>query len=154
MTNQAGFTLIELVLVLVILSIVAVTTMPKDNGSQILNTDAVTQKMVGDLRYAQNLAMTSGNGYGMRITGATSYEIYRTTDGSIAESPYDHKPMQINLVNDYPGASISESDQNLDIVFNTYGQAVSGGGENIQIMGGSVSKTISISENSGFVSIQ
>jgi prepilin-type N-terminal cleavage/methylation domain-containing protein len=151
--TEKGFTMVELVLVMVVMSILAFTAVPKDPGSQLMNLDAAARRIEGDLRYAQNLSMTTGDGYGVHFTGPTTYEVYLTTDGSVVSSPYDHQPMQMDLNNDYPGVSVSAADQAEDIVFNSYGEPVAGGGDTVQLNSGTSNKVISISLSSGFVSI-
>ena len=58
MMKTAGFTLIELVMVLVLIGILAVFVAPKLGDVTSSNAGAFTDKLRADIRYAQNLAMT------------------------------------------------------------------------------------------------
>ena len=55
---QKGFTLIELVIILVLLGIVAVFVAPRLGNVPSMNAAALSDKLRADIRYAQNLAMT------------------------------------------------------------------------------------------------
>lgn len=56
--QQKGFTLIELVMVLVLIGIIAVFVAPKLGDVTSTKAAALKDKLRADLRYAQNLAMT------------------------------------------------------------------------------------------------
>jgi MSHA pilin protein MshC len=56
--NQKGFTLIELVMVIILLGIVAVFIAPRLPNVTTTNAGAFVDKLRADIRYAQNLAMT------------------------------------------------------------------------------------------------
>ena len=151
--NQSGFTLVELLLVVVLIGILAVTIIPKDTGSQILKLDAASKKVQADLRYAQNLAMTTGDSHGLRITGAGTYQVYNVVSSAIVESPYDHEPMTENFAEDYLGVTFDVADQAVNIRFNAYGQPTLGGGESIMLRAAADSKLVQITTTSGFVSV-
>ena len=56
--NRNGFTLIELVMVIVLLSIIAMFVAPRLPNITTTNAGAFVDKLRTDIRYAQNLAMT------------------------------------------------------------------------------------------------
>ena len=75
-----GFTLIELVMVIVLLGILAVFVAPRLPDVTSTNAAAFTDKLQADIRYTQNLAMT-GNLRGRVTFTPGSYSI---TSGSAA----------------------------------------------------------------------
>jgi MSHA pilin protein MshC len=56
--NQKGFTLIELVMVIVLIGILAVIAVPQLGDMTGMKAGAFADKLEADIRYAQNLAMT------------------------------------------------------------------------------------------------
>ena len=57
MKNCKGFTLIELVMIIVILGILALAVMPKTTAQPRVKLEAACQKIASDLRYAQEMAL-------------------------------------------------------------------------------------------------
>lgn len=71
--KQNGFTLAELMLVIVLISIIAVIAVPRFTTSP--NLDAQTQQLLSDLRYTQMLAITHGQRFRVNFTLPSSYDI-------------------------------------------------------------------------------
>lgn len=74
--NHKGFTLIELVMVIVLISIIAVFAVPRLGDVTSTKASAFKQKLRADIRYAQNLAMTQGRRTRVNFI-PTSYGITR-----------------------------------------------------------------------------
>lgn len=72
--KRSGFTLIELVMVIVLISIIAVYVAPKLSNISSTKAASFASKLRADIRYAQDLAMTR-NLRSRVIFGATSYAI-------------------------------------------------------------------------------
>jgi prepilin-type N-terminal cleavage/methylation domain-containing protein len=58
--DRKGFTLIELIMVMVLLGIMAAVVVPRLGNMTTTNAAAFPAKLRADIRYAQNLAMTRG----------------------------------------------------------------------------------------------
>lgn len=58
MKNQSGFTLIELVIIIVVLAIIAAVAIPRLGDVTSMKAAATAAKIKSDIRYAQELAMT------------------------------------------------------------------------------------------------
>jgi prepilin-type N-terminal cleavage/methylation domain-containing protein len=84
MRSRNGFTLIELVTVIIILSILALTVTVKW-PSKVINLNAQTKAFVADIRHTQNLSATRGIRYYLIITSATTYTI-RDFNGNNGEN--------------------------------------------------------------------
>ncbi|MCX7121087.1 MAG: type II secretion system protein [Gammaproteobacteria bacterium] len=69
--KQSGFTIAELIVVIVLISIMAAIAVPRWATSP--NLDAQTQQLLSDLRYTQMLAMTHGQRFRLNFTLPSSY---------------------------------------------------------------------------------
>ena len=70
--KHGGFTLIELVMVIVLIGILAVYAAPKLGNITSTNSGAFTDKLRADIRYAQNLAMSQNRSYRIYFNTAPS----------------------------------------------------------------------------------
>jgi MSHA pilin protein MshC len=83
--RSPGFTLIELIVVMLVLGILTAVFVPRSNNPAIiLSTQA--EQLAADIRYVQSLAMTQGQRYRINFFPATSPPSYKFTDlsGSVA----------------------------------------------------------------------
>ena len=105
MMNTRGFTLIELILVLVLLTIIAVFAMPRLGDVPSMKSGAFADKLRADIRYAQNLAMTRGQR--VRVTfAAASYDLTIGATHVIDPSTGNVYPVLLG-VGDYAGIAIT-----------------------------------------------
>ena len=79
--NRKGFTLIELVMVIVLIGILAVIAAPKLGNITSTNAGAFTDKLRADVRYAQNLAMTRNARTRVNFS-TTSYSVLSSPSGT------------------------------------------------------------------------
>lgn len=77
MTKNTGFTLVELVVVMVLISALVVFVMFRGGGN-IVSPGASSQQLAADLRYVQALSMTRGQRYCMLLT-SSSYQLATDT---------------------------------------------------------------------------
>jgi prepilin-type N-terminal cleavage/methylation domain-containing protein len=70
--NRNGFTLIELVMLLVLIGIIAAFVAPRLGNVTSTKAGAFRDKLRADIRYAQNLAMTESRRYRVYINTAPS----------------------------------------------------------------------------------
>jgi len=108
----AGFTLIELVMVIVIIGILAVVTVPRFQAFNIVKLNSAVKKVVSDIRYTQSLAVSSHDMYGMTFnTGLERYEVRRVRDNSYAKDPLSRQDFAVDFRSDpmYGGMDISSA---------------------------------------------
>ena len=105
--NQRGFTLIEIVVVLVLISIIAATVFTRSITTDQINFGAQTEKIKSHIRYAQSMAMKRNQAWGILCNG-NEYWLF----GPGASPPIAITPVQMPGQN---AAKISLSDQGLDI---------------------------------------
>jgi prepilin-type N-terminal cleavage/methylation domain-containing protein len=65
----AGFTFIELVMVMLVIAVIAALALPKSSSDPVTLSAQVSQ-LSGDIRYVQALAMTQGQRYRINFTAA------------------------------------------------------------------------------------
>jgi type II secretion system protein H len=86
----AGFTLIEVVVVITILGILAWLAFPSLSTINEIRLDAAARRVASDLRYAQNRAIGSHTIHGVRFdVGAGRYIVYAANSGSAVVNPAD-----------------------------------------------------------------
>jgi MSHA pilin protein MshC len=76
--NRKGFTIIELIMVIVLIGIIAVYAAPRLSNVTNTKAGAFVDKLRADIRYAQNLA----------ITGNQRYRVYFNGSGGAPASGY------------------------------------------------------------------
>lgn len=82
---QAAFSILELVVVLVLMTTLAVLTVPKMN-TDTFKSAAEAQRLASAIRYAQALSMTQGTRHVIQLTAPRSY-VYRTAAGTQVRDP-------------------------------------------------------------------
>ena len=99
---RKGFTLIELVMLLLVLAIVAVVIMTDLSTSvNATRLDAAGWKLKSDIIYAQRLAVTQQVNHGVIFDpSAETYSVYRQTSSTTVNDPLSGAPMTTNYATD------------------------------------------------------
>ncbi|OGC04938.1 hypothetical protein A2276_03170 [candidate division WOR-1 bacterium RIFOXYA12_FULL_43_27] len=120
---RKGFTIIELAMVIALLAIVAITVNIVFRGSGTHMLDAASQKIASDIRYAQNLAVSHRDWYGIRFNaGQNSYYLFHY-DPSYASEEAVTDPVKmganfsVNLGETYSGVTLSSVLCNSSILY-------------------------------------
>jgi len=86
MVNKEGFTILEFVIVILVLSILAAVIVPQMSGFYSIKFDGAAHRLMSDMKYAQRLAMSTHQIHGVSfVPGQEEYTVYR---GSVA-TPVD-----------------------------------------------------------------
>ncbi len=80
--GESGFTLIEMVLIIVIVGILAVGVGIGLNSLNTVKLNTASGKVVADLRYVQQLATTTQGRHGLTIDSVQVYSVHRDTGGT------------------------------------------------------------------------
>lgn len=81
-TTTQGFTLLEIILVILIIGVIAVTASPNwTSNSMTLEYEA--RRVLGDIRYAQAMSLASGERYRWVRTSSTSYQVTNEAGSAI-----------------------------------------------------------------------
>lgn len=156
--RQAGFTLVELVIVLVLVGIVSAYVVALNTNSAALTARSQADKLASDIRHAQSLAMTWGQS--LQITAsATGYSVscVSTTAGSpcnnaptiggVVTDPVTNSSFQNNLAR---GVSLINYPSAFSI--NSIGiPAVTG--NSFQLSGGGSTFTVAVAPGTGTVTV-
>ena len=94
--GDLGFTLIELVMIIVLVSLVAVMAAPRLANITGVKASATARKLQADVVYAQDLAMTSNRRHRVVFPSTTSYEVrYGAGAGTLATNPDGEVPFAV-----------------------------------------------------------
>ena len=132
-TSSQGFTLIELIMVVVLIGILAVSIVPKFMDTSAISLQGGAAMVEADIRYTQELAMSTHTP--KTITFTTSDTFY-TVNSQIMNLPSN--------------VSISIGD---DFTFNSLGEPDVCGSVEIEVQAVSSCKTICVAKNTGQVSV-
>ena len=155
--NQRGFTLIELVMIIVLVGIIAFTVAPRLGDTTSTNSSAFADKLRADIRYAQNLAMTENQRYRVYVNTAPSpapngYAVMNDTNGNgtwgeageIAQDPAGTGSLSVTLnTGKYSGITVSTPAGGY-IEFNSLGSPTVGGGAVVTVSPGGSTVTITV----------
>lgn len=111
MTQSFGFSLVELVVIIVVMGVLAALVIPRYSGGAI-NVGAETDRMANDIRFAQALAMARGERHCFSVASSTGYRIRRgTACATDVAHPATGSTNLINLGNNvtYTASNLSTS---------------------------------------------
>ncbi len=74
--NSRGFTLIEIIAVLVIIGVVSAIIISRGSSTSIITLKSEADRLRTHLRYTQARAMNSSTVWGINISSATSYSLF------------------------------------------------------------------------------
>jgi MSHA pilin protein MshC len=130
--DSRGFTLVELIMVVVLIGILAVSVVPKVVDTSAISLQGGAAMVVADIRYTQELAM--GTHTPKTITFATNDTFYTVNSQTM------NLPSRVSISS---GATFT---------FNSLGEPTAGGGSSVEIQAGSSTKTITVESYTGRVS--
>ncbi|BAI80714.1 hypothetical protein DEFDS_1246 [Deferribacter desulfuricans SSM1] len=126
-SNNSGFTLIELIIIIILVGILAIVISPKiEIGSFSEDTDIM--QLYSDIRYVQHKSMVDGGGWSIKLDGTNKkYTIY-DNNGNVANIPSVDNPVKLKnkfssninqLYFDYLGRPDSDTDSTNNNLLNT-----------------------------------
>ena len=146
--RHSGFTLIEILAVLVIISIIAAFTVSRINFDTNLRVEV--DKMKSHLRYVQQIALCGNNIYTWRINvNANSYTFTRWDGANSADMPLPGVTGAVNNTVNFPtGITVSAGTGTIN--FDQWGSP-GNNNYNINLTDGSTVRGITVTKNTGFV---
>lgn len=115
-----GFTLVELIIIIVLVGILAVFVVPKID-IETFKESADVDRFLANVRYAQHKSMITGHNWRLKIISSNEYIIDNdSNDSTLPQIPDGENPVKVNT-----SISSSGSDQ---IFFDYLGRPVDSGG--------------------------
>ncbi|MBT3182324.1 MAG: type II secretion system protein [Deltaproteobacteria bacterium] len=143
-----AFTLLEILLVMGMLSVISLIFISYSGDVGNVSVDALSRKIQSDIRFAQQLATSTGVSHGVQFTASGNYIVYENTPSTPATDPFDRGPMVEDL-EEYGDITIGS---NYTVEFNKVGKPTTGGGGNVEVVADSgAARTIYVIENTGAV---
>ncbi len=154
-----GFTLIEIVMVLVIVSVLSAATLPRFFSVSAYNQAVYYSEVLNSLRYARKLAVATGSHIQVNVTG-TSLALVRRIEGSNCttgttfQAINDPASQSLGYTKVAPGQVSLTFSANWPLYFDALGQATQAstcsvvGTDTITVAGGN---TVTVSGATGFV---
>ena len=150
-----GFTIIEILIVVVILAIAALTAIPMMSSAGSVQIRSVANMIAADLEYAKSLAITKGQNYWVVFdTGSESYHIEDQSGFTIAHPVKKGFDYVIDLqAEGLDRVDITDADFSgaVQVEFDYLGSPDSGG--TVTIQGGKATATISVEPVTGFITV-
>jgi len=165
--NIQGFTLVELVIIIILLSILSAIAIPSiGNTINALRLGSATQKVVSDVRYAKEMALSLHKTTGLEFdSGANSYTVFEVNGGvkSTVTDPHTGAAMTLDFDTqpEYGGVAIGALSLCVgacgtnELRFSSFGVPMDANdvefaaNSTIQLLNGTLSRTIQVIPETG-----
>ncbi len=157
MRVENGFTLVEIIIVVVILSIAAMAAIPLMSSASDIQIRSAANLIAADLEYAKSMAISRGQDYSVVFDeGANSYGIYKKGDTDPIPHPvkkgFDYV---MNFSNDSRLGKVDITNINFGgistVEFDCLGSPDEGG--SITLNANGIAATITVEPVTGYISI-
>jgi prepilin-type N-terminal cleavage/methylation domain-containing protein len=156
-TTSGGFTMIEIVIVIVVIGIAAMLAIPMMSSAASLQIRSAANMLAADLEYAKSMAISRGQNYSVIFNKDTDSYTIVGPDGNPIEHPV--KKGSSYVVSFQNESRLSRVDitsatfgTDQTVVFDCLGSPDSGGSVVLQADG--TTKTVMVEPVTGFISIQ
>ena len=155
-----GFTVVELLIVVVILAIAALTAIPMMSSAASMQIRSAANLIMADLEYAKSMAITRGQNYSVVFdVDADSYQIEDQNNNVISHPVKEGFPYIVSFPNESRLNRVDITNVNFDgsssVEFDCLGSPVAITGEGtISLQAGDMTATVTVEPVTGFISSQ
>ncbi len=151
-----AFTIVEIIIVVVIISIAALVAVPMMSNAGSVQLRAAANMVLADLEYAKSMAISHGQNYSVEFDINTeSYQV-KDQDDNLVQHPVTRKPYVVSFKNDSRLNQVDIDSVNFNatpiVTFNCLGSPDNGGTVVLQASGNS--STVRVEPVTGFVTIE
>ncbi len=129
---KPGFTLVEILMVVVILIIGALAVIPMISSAASVQVDAAADMLAADLEYAKSLAISRADVYRVYFNESQNYYEVQDSSGNVIEHPVKHKDFTVDFdaMSHLDRVTIDDVDFDgtTEVRFNYLGSPLDGGG--------------------------
>ena len=162
--KNEGFTIIEIIVVVVVISIAAMLMVPMFSSAADMQVRAVANMITADIEYTRSLAVSTQNNYSIVFDPASdSYQIQK--DGVVIDHPHKSSGYIIALRSDSRVNAVSITTADFDsqtaVSFDYLGSPYSGlttvaplNSGQISLQAGDFSMTVTVEPVTGYITIQ
>ncbi len=161
--QSTGFTMIEIMIVVVIIAIAAMTVVPMMSSAGSMQIRSAANMIAADLEYAKSMAISRGQYFSVVFDDTTETYQIQNQDGDVIPHPVkkgfdyivdfqnDGRLSKVNIVD-------VDFDTTSEIKFDYLGSPYSGSGNplnsgTIDLQAGTLTKTINVEAVTGYISI-
>lgn len=151
-SDAGGFSLIELLVLLLIIAILAFTLIPRIKTATGFRLPLAAEKVARDLRYARQKAMDTRVPYGLDFAAPDNYWVFRSYSATFAVDPLTRGNYDVWLdTGDFAGVTISSATFGAfdSVRFDPSGTPSSGG--SVVLTAGGSTRTVSLEAGTGKV---
>jgi prepilin-type N-terminal cleavage/methylation domain-containing protein len=153
---KGGFTLIEIIIVIVILAIAAMTVIPMMSSGGSVQIRSAANIIAADLEYAKSMAISRGQNYSVEFDEASESYSIKDQSGTVISHPVKKGfPYTIDFKNDSRLSKVDITSVDFSssgtVTFNCLGSPVNGG--TIILNADSITTTITVEPVTGYISI-
>jgi prepilin-type N-terminal cleavage/methylation domain-containing protein len=143
--NDRGFTLIEIIAVLIILAIISAVAVPRIIGTSDSDLSSQVEVVKNHIRYAQTRAMNTDAQWGINFSSATTYYLFQGVGSTTPVLLPGEDNATVNLTTKKSALTITPPTGG-SVTFDSYGSPGSAT-TTITTNGG----TITVTRNTGFI---
>lgn len=130
-----------------LMGILALSFIPQDS-LQRFNLETATARVEQDLRYARELATTTGANCGINFIANGSYTVYSPSIASPVLNPLTKQAFIEDIGLAYKNVNVANS---IQVEFSPLGRPVLGSGQTVQLTDGQTTASLLVTPNTGIV---
>jgi len=139
LAESQGYTMMELIMVVVLIAVVSVSVLPKFFDTSSITVEGAAEMVAADIRYTQEIAMSSNDNKKVDFTQDSSTYTLKNSDDSVFRT--------VKLP-----SGVTVSSASIIFTFNSLGEPTAGGGSSVTLSAGADTKTITVDSYTGRVS--